>query len=28
VPNAQWQGVTEIGYSFAPLIKSASQGIQ
>jgi hypothetical protein len=28
VPNATWQGVTEIGYSFAPLIKSATQGIQ
>jgi hypothetical protein len=28
VPNATWQGVTQIGYSFAPVIKSASQGIQ
>jgi len=28
VPSADWQGVTEIGYSFAPILKTASQGIQ
>ena len=28
VPSADWQGVTNIGYTFAPLIKTATQGIQ
>ena len=28
VPSADWQGVTEIGYSFAPILKTASQGVQ
>jgi hypothetical protein len=28
VPSADWQGVTEIGYSFAPVLKTASQGVQ
>ena len=28
VPNADWQGTTEIGYTFAPLIKTSTQGIQ
>ncbi len=27
VPNADWQGTTEIGYTFAPLIKTSTQGI-
>jgi len=28
VPSADWQGATNIGYTFAPLIKTATQGIQ
>ena len=28
VPTADWQGATNIGYTFAPLIKTATQGIQ
>lgn len=28
VPLADWQGATNIGYTFAPLIKTATQGIQ
>jgi hypothetical protein len=28
VPSAEWQGVTQIGYTFAPLLKSATSGIQ
>jgi len=28
VPSADWQGATSIGYTFAPLIKTATQGIQ
>jgi hypothetical protein len=28
VPSADWQGATNIGYSFAPLLKTATQGIQ
>ena len=28
VPIADWQGATSIGYTFAPLIKTATQGIQ
>jgi hypothetical protein len=28
VPNADWQSATSIGYTFAPLIKTATQGIQ
>jgi len=28
VPTADWQGTTNIGYTFAPLIKTATQGIQ
>jgi beta-glucanase (GH16 family) len=27
-PSATWQGVTQIGYSFAPLLKTASQEVQ
>jgi hypothetical protein len=28
VPSADWQGATNIGYTFAPLLKTATQGIQ
>jgi len=28
VPIANWQGATNIGYTFAPLLKTATQGIQ
>ncbi len=28
VPSAVWQGATGIGYSFAPFLKTATQGIQ
>ena len=28
MPSANWQGVTQIGYSFAPLLKTASQDVQ
>jgi len=28
VPLADWQGATNIGYTFAPLLKTATQGIQ
>jgi hypothetical protein len=28
MPSAEWQGVTEIGYTFAPVIKTATNGIQ
>jgi hypothetical protein len=28
MPSAEWQGVTEIGYTFAPIIKTATNGIQ
>jgi len=28
MPTAEWQGVTEIGYTFAPIIKTATNGIQ
>jgi len=28
VPSADWQGATNIGYTFAPLIKTATQDIQ
>jgi hypothetical protein len=28
VPSADWQGTTGIGYTFAPLIKTSTQGIQ
>lgn len=28
VPTADWQGATNIGYTFAPLLKTATQGIQ
>ncbi len=27
-PSAEWQGATPIGYSFAPLLKTATNGIQ
>jgi hypothetical protein len=27
-PTASWEGATEIGYTFAPLLKTATQGIQ
>ena len=27
-PSANWEGATEIGYTFAPLLKTATQGIQ
>ena len=28
VPAANWEGATQIGYTFAPLLKTATQGIQ